>query len=130
MSGSLLTGPPREADEGGKKEGWGGFYKHVSSIDNPGRSRGLLLLRNSSVVSPPLTGGDKGEGEEFQDPLTPALSREGRGKFGKSPLPRRGEGVSSIDNPVPTRGQGLLMNSVNSQRGKSPSFPLYKRGKI
>jgi len=56
-----------------------------------------------------LTGGDKGEGEGFQDPLTPALSREGRGKFGKSPLPRRGEGVSSIDNPVPTRGQGLAM---------------------
>jgi hypothetical protein len=35
MSGSLLTGPPREADEGGKKEGRGGFYRPVSSIDNP-----------------------------------------------------------------------------------------------
>jgi len=33
MSGSLLTGPPREADEGGRKEGWGGFYEPVSSID-------------------------------------------------------------------------------------------------
>jgi hypothetical protein len=43
MSGSLLTGPPRVADEGGKKEGWGGFYKHVFSIDNPVPKRGLLL---------------------------------------------------------------------------------------
>ena len=35
------------------------------------------------------------------------------------PLPRRGEGVSSIDNPMPLRGQGLLRNGS--------LFPLPRR---
>jgi hypothetical protein len=49
------------------------------------------LLRNSSLVSPPLTGGDKGEGEGFEDRSLLTSPTKGRGGIHPhpSPLPSR-----------------------------------------
>jgi len=39
-----------------------------------------IATKKNSKNSPPLAGGDKGEGEKMVCTLTPALSRQGRGK--------------------------------------------------
>ena len=60
MSGSFPAGPPREADQGGKKEGRGGFYGNVPFIDNPGPSRGPWLAMTELLIkNPPFIKGDK-----------------------------------------------------------------------
>ena len=74
-----------------------------------GRGTGIMMN------SPPLMGGDKGEGEGFQDPLTPALSREGERVF-----------LSSIT------ADEVGVVAPNEQRqfteGKIPLYPPFPKG--
>jgi hypothetical protein len=58
-------------------------FTDLSLIPNGCASFGVhsVFTRQSKVLSPPLAGGDGGEGEDFPHlTLTLALSRQGRGK--------------------------------------------------
>jgi len=64
-------------------------WKHhtnlIIGIASPGKFQSPQPPFNSQqhYFSPPLRGGDQGEGESIALPLTPTLSHQGRGRFRK-----------------------------------------------